>query len=139
MAEALGVAVNVIAVIQLAQEIVKATTKYAKAYKSAAADVKALRTELTSLIVVLDVLKDDFEEEPPKEGKSTALSVVGGPLWLCAHELQAIMAKLGKKDEKLTGLKRLLWPFKDDEIKEHIARIERAKSILGLSLDADQK
>ena len=83
MAEALGLVVNIVGVVQLAQKTIKATAIYIKDYKSAPVDINSLRTELFSLVGVLSALAEQAKEEPLDGTTSAALSIVGGPLWLC--------------------------------------------------------
>src|SRR4051794_18332220 len=127
--EAIGAAASIIGILELAQTVMQKTYKYAKAYKDASESLKALRTELAALVQVLSVLGDADEEDKELAEARKSLTVAGGPIWLCNGVLQNITKKLPEPKQKIDGLARALWPFKEQEMKEHLAKLERAKSI----------
>lgn len=87
MAEVLGVAASVIAVIQLTGKVVSLAYEYLGGVKRASDDLRNLVNELHALGGVLIAMKD-FADANPESKTLELLNGQGGPLPGCLQELQ---------------------------------------------------
>lgn len=137
MAEALGIAASIIAVLQLTGKLTSVGYGYIGGVRRAAKDLGELLQGLGSLSGVLLSLQNYVDANPG----SVALQKLGdpdGPLRGCAKELEELISKLTPRDGwkgKIDGLK---WPLKEKEISQYVLRIERHKSLFIFALTADQ-
>lgn len=135
MADPLGIAARVVAVLQLAA----AATQYLKDVKNGAADRIRLRDELRSTVCLVEMLQDRLEDADDfSDGESVlmpqAVSSLSGPLHLFRQVLEEMNAQLAPQD----GLRRLAqpvtWPLDKKKVTELLACLERLKSHFNIVL-----
>lgn len=138
MAEVLGIAASIIAVLQLAGAVTIMGYNYLGGVKRASNDTQDVINELHSLSQVLVALKE-FADNNPQSTALQKLNTKDGPLAGCAQELKALKSTLEKKGT--SGLKKMVdsltWPLKEKETAQLLARIERHKSLFTFALTAD--
>lgn len=141
--DGLSTAASIIAVIQIAGQVIDLCHTYYSEVKDARTDIERLRGEMTSLQDVLSKLRD-----LAKAPGSTDLSIFSllnqpdGPVQRCLTDSIALVAKLnpgqGKGKMRQFGLRALKWPFSSKEIDKAITSIGRHKATFNLALAADQ-
>ena len=147
MAEALaglGVAANVIAVVQISEQVVSACYQYYRTAKDARKDildiiniVGGFKTTLENLQVLLNH-HDEQAELPYLKSLNSALD-------MCKDTIEELASKLGVKIEKdlntdqikLTFKKKLMWPWKEKEVGKILQVIEKHKSTFILAVTGD--
>lgn len=133
MAEVIGLAASVIAVIQLMGKVTSLSYDYLSGVKRAPNDLLELVDELHALGKFLITLQN-YTDENPESGTLGLLNAKDGPLSKCAQELQSLHLKLDGKKEIVECLK---WPLKEKETMQHISRIERQKTLFTFALVVD--
>lgn len=141
--EGLGIAANVIAVVDLAAKACGAVYKYAKSAKGCPKTVAQLQKELESVQKSLDGLysiADKLEAAVPSGEQSPRISQLSGALRECQTTLGALIEDLeghfrNKFREKLG--RQLKWPMKEPEVIEFIERLHRYQQIFLQALQAD--
>lgn len=156
MAEAVGLASSVVALLDLTTKV----AKYLQSVKDAPKDRQRFLAELLGISGLLARLKRSIERrsfEPQEWTECTRLMVFpGGPLERIQSLLMDVTKKLvpgmagGKRlsvgDSKIKFIRKLtskvvtkdiLWPFQEDEILEILNSIERYKAWLQLGLTND--
>lgn len=137
MAEALGLVASIIAVLQLAGKVTSLGYEYINGVRWGFKDIGDLLNELGSLSKVLLTLKD-YADTNLQSPALQQLNARDGPLRGCTVDLRKLQARLQPK----AGIKRkidiLTWPFREHEMMECIARIERHKTLFILAITADQ-
>lgn len=138
MAEAIGLAASIIAVVQITGSLVCLGYNYLGGVRDGSNEPRKLVDELHSLAQVLLVLRDHARDD--KLLQSTALQRLNGqngPLPRCALELKTLQRKLEPKPGLRGIVKYLLWPLKEKETLQYIDSIERYKSLFNLALTTD--
>lgn len=137
MAEALGLAASVLAVLELTSKLLSLGYEYIRSAKDAPEDLRSLVDELNSLNTVLVSLESYFRDQ--KKPQLPALQAFGqkGPLHGCKLALQRLLAKLGPKEDFRGKTKRLKWFFEKEETFQHIERIQRHVRLFNLALTVD--
>jgi hypothetical protein len=98
MAEALGLAANIIAVIQISEQVVSACYHYYRTVKDAKKDIIAIINVVNGLKSMLDSLgvliveNDDPNDLPP-----SCLTCLDEPLRICESTLKELGISLGVK------------------------------------------
>lgn len=134
MAEALGVVGSIFAVLQLSATVVE----YLSTVNGASEDRQRLLSEISSATGFLYVLKEQSgKAESERLAIIASLGAPGGPVEQFRQALEDLVAKLlpAKGLKKLE--KALTWPFKKEEIRAILQRIERQKSLFILALQND--
>ena len=147
MAEALaglGVAANVIAVVQISEQVISACYQYYRTAKDAKKDildiiniVGGLKTTLENLCLLLN----DHDDQ----GELPHLKSLNGALDMCKDAIEELASKLGVKIEKdlntdqikVTFKKKLMWPWKEKEVGKILQVIEKHKSTFILAVTGD--
>lgn len=138
--DGLSAAASVIAVIQLAGNLVKVCGGYIREVKEARDEILSLQQEIESLQGILQdleklLLSGDRKALPTF---SRMVSNVND----CLSDLRALEARLdtgtGKRLMRKVGLRALKWPLKHGEVEGVIQNLERYKSSFLLSLQVDQ-
>ncbi len=141
--EVAGAASTIAGLINLADIVVCYGLRYMKDAKDANNNITALLREVTSLRATLnevDYVKTQFQEAQ-LEFKITAqphndfetVKATLSEIQVCLHKS---LPSEAENPLKSVG-RRLTWPFKSSETKELTAKIERHKSAISLSLDAE--
>jgi hypothetical protein len=112
--------------------------KYLNDVKNASNDQKALLDEILAIPPILTRLQHHAGDDRWK-ATMQALSQENGPFDQLNSELQKMEKKLKAPTGKFAKIgnagKSLVWSFNKDDVKKHLDRIERIKSILVLSLE----
>jgi hypothetical protein len=118
MADPLGIAASVIALLQLTATVIQ----YVKAVNDGSSDRTRLRDELRTTTCVLEMLRDRVEdsqssgEETLKPQLLAALSATDGPLTLLKTLLQDIITKMVPQKHLGRLAQPFTWPFTKKEI-----------------------
>ena len=134
MAEAIGVAGSIIAILRLTGVVVR----YLNDVKDASKDCSKLMVEISCTSGILLGLKAVVESLEAEEAAwyttIRSLDASSGPL----NQLSSTLERLSKHLKPLVGLRKagrsLIWPFKKGEIK---GILERQKTLLTLALQND--
>lgn len=132
MAEILGIAASIVALLQLSGTVIK----YLGSVKDAPEELSRLVLEVSITRGLLSSLQD---LDQLGEQWSFTVQSLGLPLHQIQSTLQGLAGKLAPRTGKLDkAIKTLVWPFQKDEIKEILRMIERQKTILSLALQNNQ-
>lgn len=131
---------SVIAVIQIAGNIVKICGGYIQDAKNARDEILKLQLEVIHLAEVLQKL--DLLLQSRNGSNLSACQTLDGPISKCCAiltDLQSIIDP-GKRKKAMSrlGFRALTWPLKRAEVDAITSEIERFKSIIILSLQIDQ-
>jgi hypothetical protein len=138
MADALGIAASIIALLQASGAVVQ----YLKSSKDANKDIQALKIEVINVRGLLFSLKDFLpEQESDEDSLLPVFESLGGQDGLL-KQFEMILAELALRLGPQEGLKKtgqsLSWHFKKDDIKTLIGTVERYKTLFSLALQNDQ-
>lgn len=129
---ALGVAGTAAQFAEQAAKIFDRLYQYSKSVKNAPAKSRELRQELLLLSDLLENLASVFS----KQNKSNVLPNASKYADLL-QEFKETMVELAEKAEISDGevsLKRMVWPFKQKDNEDYLAKMERFKSLFQLAL-----
>jgi hypothetical protein len=141
--DGLSAAVNVIAVVQISEQVFNLSQTYYLDVRDARKDIQHLLNEVTSLRDVLINVKD-LTDTPGLTKLSTLelLNKNDGLLQQCLADLTKLVKKLeqGQEEGKMKqfGIRALKWPFRKKEVDKAITVIERCKTMFALALNTDQ-
>lgn len=132
---------TVLAVIQLSDRVLSLIAKYYAGIKKAKEEIESLKAELETFHSVLRRIQE-LALQSSNASKLSLLTSLATAVQNSSSDIENIRDKLdpskGKKAISRVGLRALQWPFTKDEVKEHIARLERHKTTLTLALSSDQ-
>lgn len=151
MADPLGTAASIIAVLELA----KSTAEYLRSVKDASKQCKSLLVEISSIRGILTELNEtissaeddndsnddhDTQDQHTWSSTFTILQESDGPLKILQEALEELDSQV-RKTASATGIKKLkkslLWPLNKDQTNDLLQIIERQKSLLALALEND--
>ena len=151
MAEGLGLAASIIAVLQITNSVISVCYDYSAAVQGTSWELPQVRAEMESLRDILQAL-----ESLAKQAEFTnsvagtrlpTLSLLMGPdslLQNCFHEVERLEKRLkspswsdGFGPRRKALIQALRWPLKEAETKKALENISRFKSTLVLALSAD--
>lgn len=139
MAEPLGMAASIIALIQLTGALGTFSSGYIGGLRRASSDRRRLVEEFTALGLILQHLRDRTSGNN-NNNNNGALQGLAGPLANCRQELEALAAKMAPRKKK-AGLKgvwmKLKWPLEEAETMQIVERMERYKTLFHFALTAD--
>lgn len=140
MAEAIGLAASVIAIINLSAKIAKLCSDYSIAVGNARDDITRLQYQLGNLGECLQGarrLLNDSNNQPLETLRKLADSVDD-----CTSELVQVQNRLdpGKVRQTMRrfGLRALRWPFDSKEVSGIISNLERHSQTIMFCLQIDQ-
>jgi uncharacterized protein YaaN involved in tellurite resistance len=138
--EGLGVAANVIAVIELSAKVASVCLEYSHAVKNAAKDIDRLQSEVTSLQDVLQNVKqllDSFNSAKLSASPRLSKEIDG-----CKSDLTVLDQRLNpsksRKAMSRVDFRALKWPFESKAVNKIIGRLERRKLSISLAFQVDQ-
>ncbi|VTO88940.1 unnamed protein product [Fusarium graminearum] len=137
--EALGVAANIIAVVDISVKVLQVCSNYAKEVKYAEAEITELRQEVANLHDTATKVKTLIEG--PQGAKLTASQDFAHKVKECLDILTEVGRKLqpsSKRGFRRLGFKSLKWPFQSEDVHRTIARINRCHNSLSLVLQVDR-
>jgi hypothetical protein len=142
--EALGIAANVIAVVDLAAKAGGAVYKYAKSAKDCPKTVEQLKRQLSAISEALEGLKRVADRldaaSQAAGGPSPSISKLPTALKECQSTLSTIIKELEGSFRNTIWTKlgwRLRWPIKEPRIKEFIALLDSYQLAFQTALQTD--
>lgn len=128
---------SVIAVIQISEKLVTICTLYELAVKDAKEDIERLQAELKALCNVLKTLEESIGSDTVLVLSAT--NMITGTLQECSSDLEDLEERLKpRKLQKLMkkfGKRALQWPFSTKNVDKVVARLERHKLTINLTLN----
>lgn len=133
MADGLGVAASIIALLQLSGVVIS----YLKDVKDASKDCQNILLEIGNTRCLLQVL-NDLSTQPSYLAVVKSLAVIHGPLDQFRSVLERLSDKIVTPSNTFAkAAKALTWSLKKDEVKELLSTLERLKSHFSLALQND--
>ncbi|KAF5963697.1 vegetative incompatibility het-e-1 [Fusarium coicis] len=140
MAEALGVASSVIAVVDLSAKAFSLCLQYSREVKNAKDDIEKLGKEVAAFQATteeLQTLIDGPRGQELKASQQLKAAIEDGRLRLEKLE-QQLQPSTGRKRMSRFGLRALKWPFESKEVKGTIEDLERCRRNISLALNINQ-
>ncbi|PTD03458.1 Vegetative incompatibility protein HET-E-1 [Fusarium culmorum] len=140
MAEALGVASSVIAVLDLSAKVFSLCLQYSREVKNAKDDIEKLGKEVAAFQATteeLQTLIDGPRSQELKASQQLKSAIEDGRLRLKKLE-QQLQPSTGRKRMSRFGLRALKWPFQSKDAKGTIEDLERCRGNISLALNIDQ-
>lgn len=148
MAEIIGLAASVIALLQLGQAVGSAIRRYTDGVKNAKDDINTIEAELRSMKQVLEKLQAFLEEGKHEQDQLSALKDCKSSLEECRSVMEHIQQKLDtglqptkpSRRERLTNgiwKIRLVWPLQKGDVQKLSEVIARRREIIQLALTSD--
>ncbi|PNP52690.1 hypothetical protein FNYG_15820 [Fusarium nygamai] len=140
MAEALGVASSVIAVVDLSAKVLSLCLQYSREVKNARDDIERLREEVAAFQGTTEKLKALIEEPRGRELKASqqlTFAIEDGHSTLGKLK-QQLQPSTGRKAISRFGMRALKWPFESKYVEEAIQKLERCRRNISLALNIDQ-
>lgn len=140
MAEAVGLAASVIAIVELSAKLATLCLQYSTSVSRANTEVTNLRTKLNDLSTSLQGLSRLLESQ--SAGTLPVSQDLTKSLDGCMAELTRLQAKLdpgkARKAMHRIGFRALKWPFDSKEVNEIVTNLERYQQNMLLCLQVDQ-
>ncbi|KAL7914210.1 vegetative incompatibility protein HET-E-1 [Trichoderma velutinum] len=142
--EGLGVAANVIAVVEIAAKIISLCLQYSTAVKNASQDIQRLRERIKSLEETLkavwELLQDTHGARLRTSQKlQDALNSTRSVLTTVATTLESkLKGSGGQRAMRAVGLRALKWPFESNKLKNIIATLEQYQNTMAVAIQIDQ-
>ncbi|KAF4469884.1 Kinesin light chain [Fusarium albosuccineum] len=143
MAEPVGLAASVIAIINLSAKVVKLCSDYSTAVRNARADITRLQSQLNDLSRCLQGARR-LLADPNNKSLATSRGLVDS-LDGCKSELDQVQTRLdpgkagkARKTMRRFGLRTLKWPFDSKEFSGIISNLERYNQTITWCLQIDQ-
>jgi hypothetical protein len=138
--EGLGIAANVIAVVDLSAKVASLCFQYSKEVASARADIQRLGTQVGNLGIALCGTQHLIKGV---KGQSLLISQeLVGSLSDCIAELEKLEKKLKPNSARTRmrrlGLRALKWPFSSKEVDQVLTSLQRHEKTIMLGLQVDQ-
>jgi hypothetical protein len=138
--EGLGVAANIVAVVELSAKVASLCLDYSIAVKDAKQDITHLQTKVKELE---EVAKDVQQLiDGPRGGRLSTSQKLEQAVLGCHTQLKAVEKRLdpGKRRKAMSriGLRALKWPFESKEVDKIIRDLENCNATISLALQVDQ-
>jgi predicted RNase H-like nuclease (RuvC/YqgF family) len=140
MAEALGVASSVIAIIDLSAKVFSLCLQYSREVKNVKDDIERLREEVATFKATTEQLQTLVEGPRGKELKASQqlkFAIEDGCSRLEKLE-QQLQPSTGRKAMNRFGMRALKWPFESKDVEVTIQNLERCRANVSLALNIDQ-
>ncbi|KAH7118230.1 hypothetical protein B0J13DRAFT_486896 [Dactylonectria estremocensis] len=138
--EGLGVAANVIAVVDLSVKVGSLCLQYAKDVKNAAADIDRLHEEVTNLQRVTKQVQGLLEG--PNRAKLENSQSLDNTLKRSRSHLEGLEGRLkpepARKAMRKLGLRAFKWPFQREEVERLILELQQRSQTISWTLQVDQ-
>ncbi|KAM5358432.1 hypothetical protein ACJA88_015348 [Fusarium oxysporum] len=140
MAEALGVASSVIAVVDLSAKVLSLCFQYSQAVKNAKYEIEKLCEEVAAFQATTKELQTLVEGPRGKELKASQQlkSVIEDGRSRLEKLEQQLQPSTGRKRMSRFSLRALKWPFESKDVKGTIEDLERCRGNISLALSIDQ-
>ncbi|KFY28387.1 hypothetical protein V491_00489 [Pseudogymnoascus sp. VKM F-3775] len=140
MAEGLGLAASIIAVIELSAKVASLCLEYYTNVKNARDDITRLQREADRLEVTLKQVQSLVNG--PNSAKLEASRTLRNGVNDCSSQLADLETKLepGKRHKVMRrfGYRALKWPFKNEEVEGILKNLGRCKEMIFFGLQVDQ-
>lgn len=138
MAEVLGIAGSIIAVIQISEQVVSVCYQYFTTARDATEDIRHIIDVVSGLKSILTNLQTLINANAARQDTQLQLDSLNEPLNACKADLLKLETRLCIKiDRSLSNRARLMWPFKKKEIDEILQGVEKHKTTFILALSGD--
>ncbi|KAL3952672.1 hypothetical protein ACCO45_012615 [Purpureocillium lilacinum] len=138
--EGLGIAANVIAVVDLSVKVTDWCAEYCKSVKNAKDDIVRFRLEVIGLQTAANGVKELLAG--PSRERLKASQQLCNSVRHSESELQAVYERLRPTSAReiftRLGLRTLRWPFQGKEVEKIIQSIARCTQAINLALQVDQ-
>ncbi|KAK7582828.1 hypothetical protein V3481_012126 [Fusarium oxysporum f. sp. vasinfectum] len=140
MAEALGVASSVIAVVDLSAKVFSLCLQYSREVKNAKDDIERLRKEVAAFQDTAKELNALLEGSRGRELKTSQqlVSVIEDGHSTLGQLEQRLQPSTRRKAMSRFGMRALKWPFESKDVEEAIQNLERCRGNISLALNIDQ-
>jgi hypothetical protein len=140
MAEALGVASSVIAVVDLSAKVLSLCLQYSREVKNAKDDIEKLCEEVATFQATAKELETLVEGPRGKELKASRqlTSAIKDGLSRLKELEKQLEPSTGRKRMSRFGIRALKWPFESKEVKGTVEGLERCRGTISLALNIDQ-
>ncbi|KAF5532265.1 kinesin light chain [Fusarium mexicanum] len=139
MAEAVGLAASIIAIVEVSAKVGKLCVQYSTAAGSARADIARLQSRLKDLDVCLEAAQRLIDDS--NTALATSRSLVDS-LNACKTELAEVQDRLvpgsTRKAMRRFGLRAFKWPFDSKQISTVVSNLEQYKQTITMCLQIDQ-
>jgi hypothetical protein len=132
----LSITASVIAIVQLTGTVIG----YLNDIKDAHEDCKKVKVEAANLYSLLIRLQCHLEQEDvnsPWYTAMRALNASGGPFDQYLQSLQLLESKIAADGRAQRFRRALIWTFSKEAVASILGRIERVKTLVGISLEID--
>lgn len=138
--EALGIATNILAIIELSAKVASVCLQYSKGVKNARADIDRLFTEVNNLENVAKSFHELLESSHADKLKiSQQLFVTIENSRSHLQELeQKLHSKTARKAMSRLGVRALKFPFQSKDIEKILKDISACTQTISLALQVDQ-
>lgn len=138
--EGLGIAANVIAVVDLSVKVTDWCAEYCKSVKNAKDDIVRFRLEVIGLLTAANGVKELLAG--PSRERLKASQQLCNSVQHSESELQAVYERLRPTSAReiftRLGLRTLRWPFQGKEVEKIMQSIARCTQAINLALQVDQ-
>ncbi|KAH7231159.1 hypothetical protein BKA59DRAFT_408976 [Fusarium tricinctum] len=140
MAEALGVASSVIAVVDLSAKVFSLCLQYSREVKNAKDDIEKLREEVATFQATAKELQTLVEGPRGKELKASQqlTSAIKDGLSKLEELEKQLQPSTHRKVMGLFSPRAFKWPFESKEVKGTIGDLERYRGTISLALNIDR-
>ncbi|KXJ85602.1 hypothetical protein Micbo1qcDRAFT_127750 [Microdochium bolleyi] len=136
MAELLGIAASVIAVVDVSAKVLNLCSEYVRDVKNAKSDINNLCAEVVQFLAAIEQL-NKLLEGPDGEALK-ALKHLESTLQDALSTLQKFAQDLQPSAWNNLGLRALKWPFRSKGVDGTIQRLARCRGSITLALSVDQ-
>ncbi|KAH8674869.1 P-loop containing nucleoside triphosphate hydrolase protein [Ilyonectria robusta] len=141
MADAVGLAASVIAIINLSAKVAVLCLQYSTAVGNARADITRLRSRLDDLGTILQGVQHLLDNQN-NQALATSRKLVDS-VNSCTSELVQLQSRLdpgkARKAMRHFGLHALKWPFNSKEVSDIVFNLERYKQTITLGISLQPK
>lgn len=148
--EGLGIAANVIAVVDLSAQVARLCYQYSTAVTGAREEIEHLSSHVKKLHFVVEAANELLEEDRVSSGNPPAgpssslptLAKVARTLGECENDLSTLQSKVepaatGSRMRRI-GSRALQWPFKKKDVDAMVQNFERYQRVITDALQMDQ-
>ncbi|KAF8490589.1 hypothetical protein JB92DRAFT_2819701, partial [Gautieria morchelliformis] len=136
MAEGLGLAASVIAVLQLTVATIGACYRYGSGVKNASRDKESILDQLFGLQKVFESIRRLVDED--ETAASSRLPDLNEQLLRCHDELQSLNTALEREIGRKGRMQALIWPLKESEVHKTLHKLGKLQNLLTKAMDVDQ-
>ncbi|EQB50101.1 hypothetical protein CGLO_10479 [Colletotrichum gloeosporioides Cg-14] len=149
MAEILGLAASIFAVVQVADRVISLCKQYMECVQDAPSDLQTILVETSTLKAILENIEFLIECDNGQSAIFDSLGGTSGPIQGCHEAMKSLEALFSTgnapsqgptssvKDRARTAFANLTWPLKESKARKLMEDVARYKGTLVLALTAD--